>query len=79
VGLLGYDSWHLGMMGKGARGEGGARQVAVLWDREQMRFWTNEEFYSLPEYLPARQALDRHLLELEGWGPGRAVDGDGPR
>jgi hypothetical protein len=65
VGLLAYEGWHLGMLGKGARAEGGARHAAVLWDREEHEFWTNEEVYSLPDYLPGREVLDRHIHELD--------------
>jgi predicted AlkP superfamily pyrophosphatase or phosphodiesterase len=65
TGLLGYESWHLGMMGKGARAEGGDRDAAVLWDPEGSRFWVNEEFYRLPEYLPGDEVLARYVDELD--------------
>lgn len=66
VGLLGYESWHLGMLGKGARAEGGDRDVAVLWDfRDTQKLFTNEEFYSLPGYLKGRERLDARLRELD--------------
>ncbi len=73
VGLLGYDAWHLGMMGHGAQVEGGDRDVAVLWDRETDRFWTNEAVYRLPNYLPGPEALELRLTELDR-GDG-ALDG----
>jgi predicted AlkP superfamily pyrophosphatase or phosphodiesterase len=66
VGMIGFHSWHLGMMGKGARSRDGDRDVAVLWDREQERFGTNEEFYSLPSYLPGETDLERRVRELDG-------------
>jgi predicted AlkP superfamily pyrophosphatase or phosphodiesterase len=65
VGLLGHHSWHLGMMGQGARAPGGDRDVAVLWDDESDEFWTNEEYYTLPDYLPPREALDRRVREMD--------------
>lgn len=65
VGLLGYDPWHLGMMGHGAQAEGGDRDVAVLWERERDRFWINEEVYRLPSYLPGPDALDLRLRQLD--------------
>lgn len=65
VGMVGYEPWHLGMMGHGAQAAGGDRDVAVLWEREEERLWSNEEFYRVPEYLPGRSALDRHLRELD--------------
>jgi hypothetical protein len=39
--------------------------VAVLWDREELEFWTNEQVYSMPDYLPGREVLDRHIHELD--------------
>jgi type I phosphodiesterase/nucleotide pyrophosphatase len=65
VGLLGFESWHLGMMGKGGLAREGDRDVAVLWDRKQSRFWVNEDFYTLPSYLPAPSALAARLRELD--------------
>jgi hypothetical protein len=66
VGLLGYESWHLGMMGKGAKARDGDRDVGVLWDLEEQRFWINEDVYGLPDELPGREVLQRHLRELDG-------------
>lgn len=65
VGMLGYEGWHLGMMGSGALREGADRDVAVLWDQEVDEFWTNPEYYELPSYLPARGDLDRRIVELD--------------
>ncbi|MGH2650745.1 MAG: alkaline phosphatase family protein, partial [Actinomycetota bacterium] len=66
VGMIGFHSWHLGMMGKGARSRGGDRDVAVLWNREQEMFGTNEEVYSLPAYLPGDEELERRVRGLDG-------------
>jgi hypothetical protein len=66
VGLLGYESWHLGMMGKGAEAGDGDRDVGVLWELEEERFWINEDFYALPDSLPGPEVLQRHLRELDG-------------
>lgn len=65
VGMLGFESWHLGMMGKGARSPGGDRDVAVLWEREEGHLWTNEEFYRLPSYLPDSDRLEEDLAALD--------------
>jgi predicted AlkP superfamily pyrophosphatase or phosphodiesterase len=64
VGMLGYESWHLGMMGQGALA-GGDRDVAVLWDNETETFTTNGDLYTLPSYLPGRDALDERLHDLD--------------
>jgi hypothetical protein len=69
VGMLGYESWHLGMLGRGARAPGGDRDVAVLWDTDREDFWTNEEVYRLSEDLPGPEALQARVDELD------AVDG----
>ncbi|MGH2740717.1 MAG: alkaline phosphatase family protein [Actinomycetota bacterium] len=65
VGMLGFESWHLGMMGKGTRSLGGDRDVAVLWEREEGRLWTNERFYRLPSYLPGPERLADDLAALD--------------
>jgi hypothetical protein len=74
-GLLGYESWHLGMMGKGAEAEGGDRDVAVLWEDEPGigRFFVNQTLYRLPPYLPGDDELHRRLTELDG--EDGAIDG----
>lgn len=65
VGMVGFESWHLGMMGKGAAAQGGDRDLAVIWDREEERWYANEEFYAFPGYLPGRADLEAHLEELD--------------
>jgi hypothetical protein len=66
VGLLGFESWHLGMMGKGARGAVGDRDLAILWEREEFDFRTNEDAYrDLPAYLPEATALGPFLDQLD--------------
>jgi hypothetical protein len=65
VGLLGFETWHLGMMGQGTLARDGDRDVAVLWDRDEHHFWVNEEFYELPAYLPAGDALANHVRALD--------------
>ena len=65
VGLVGFESWHLGMIGSGARVPGGDRDVAVLWEREEGWFWTNEEVYSLPGSLPTRDLFAGLIDDLD--------------
>jgi hypothetical protein len=74
-GLLGYESWHLGMMGKGAGAQGGDRDLAVLWEDEPGlgHFFVNEELYTLPEYVPGEPQLERRLTVLDG--EDGAIDG----
>jgi len=66
VGLVAYESWHLAMMGKGGQAPGGDRDTAVLWDfRGDGGWFTNEEIYALPDYLPGDAALRERLRELD--------------
>jgi hypothetical protein len=65
VGMLGHEAWHLGMMSRGARAPGGDRDAAALWEGDRLEFWINERWYTLPDYLPGREALDRHARSLD--------------
>jgi predicted AlkP superfamily pyrophosphatase or phosphodiesterase len=65
VGMVGFESWHLPMMGHGAQLPGADRDVALLWEREENRFWTNEEYYELPSYIPGPEVLRGHLDDLD--------------
>jgi hypothetical protein len=51
IGTLSYEGWHLGMIGHGAQRAGADHDLAVLWDQEKSKWWINEDFYHLPEYL----------------------------
>ncbi|HEX2031213.1 MAG TPA: alkaline phosphatase family protein [Actinomycetota bacterium] len=75
VGMIGYESWHLGMMSHGAQAPGGDRDASVLWEREPGLggFYANEEFYDLPPYLPGDAELRKRLRELDG--EDGAIDG----
>ncbi|MDQ4006213.1 MAG: alkaline phosphatase family protein, partial [Actinomycetota bacterium] len=75
VGMIGYESWHLGMMSHGAGWPGGDRDVAVLWEQEPGigEFFTNEELYELPEYLPGEEDLQARLDALDAQDG--AIDG----
>jgi hypothetical protein len=75
VGMIGYESWHLGMMSHGARWEGGDRDVGVLWEQEPGigEFAVNEELYELPAYLPGEEELEDRLTALDGTDG--AIDG----
>lgn len=76
VGMVGYESWHLAMMSHGAAWPGGDRDAAVLWDPEAGGigdFFTNEELYELPDYLPSSFELRERLVGLDGTDG--AIDG----
>jgi hypothetical protein len=67
VGMIGYESWHLGMMSHGAGWPGGDRDVAVLWEQEPGigEFFTNAELYELPTYVPGEEDLQARLDALD--------------
>jgi arylsulfatase A-like enzyme len=48
VGMVGYEPWHLGMIGQGAERPGGDRDDAVWLDVETNEWITNEKHYHLP-------------------------------
>jgi hypothetical protein len=64
IGELGYQVWHLGMIGRGGPSrQGHQRPVAVYWDEEgeRQRWRTqNEELYRLPTVTPPLEAFDGH-------------------
>ena len=68
VGMIGYESWHLAMMSHGAAWPGGDRDVGVLWnpDAGLGEFFTNEELYELPDYLPGESDLRARMGEQDG-------------
>jgi Type I phosphodiesterase / nucleotide pyrophosphatase len=59
VGEIGYQIWHLGMLGRGGRPRGD-RPVAVYWDESgDPQDWRsqNEELYRLPTVMPSPDAF----------------------
>lgn len=51
VGTLSVLSNHLAMIGHGAQRGGGDRDIGVVWDDEVQSWYTNENYYELPDYL----------------------------
>lgn len=66
VGMLGYEPWHLGMIGKGAEKEGGDKDDAV-WLNVQTNEWkTNPDHYRLPPSIESTEGLEQDITELDG-------------
>lgn len=66
VGTVSYEGWHLGMIGHGAYRDGGDKDIAVLWEHDEERWFINEDYYELPDYLradtePKLRAYERDL------------------
>ena len=71
VAMIGYEPWHLGMIGQGAEREGGDRDDAVWLDRDSNEWITNTDNYRLPSSIPeVTPGLDEFVDELD------AADGE---
>ena len=60
VGELGYQIWHLGMLGRGGNRPLGDKPVAVLWDEDGGGGWIpqNPDIYRMPASWPGIERLD---------------------
>ncbi len=65
VGMLGYEPWHLGMIGQGAERTGGDKDDAIWLNTETNEWKTNEEHYSLPDAVAATSGLEDYISELD--------------
>lgn len=65
VGMMARDAWHLGMVGHGAYLPEGDFDHAVLDELGGVEFRTNEEYYSLPDYLLGLEGLDEAIAEVD--------------
>lgn len=82
VGMLGYEPWHLGMIGVGAEAPGGDKDHAVWLDRESNDWVTNDDHYELPDAVPDTPGLEADLRRLDGrdgaidgaWGSRQILD-----
>lgn len=70
VGMIGYEPWHLGMIGKGAEAPDGDRDDAVWLDTETNEWITNPVHYRLPDAIRDTGGLEQDLQELD------AADGE---
>ncbi|MGZ8631706.1 MAG: alkaline phosphatase family protein [Actinomycetota bacterium] len=72
VGQIGYQVWHLGMLGYGGRGRpADDLPVGVFWDQDGAATWQphNPELYRLPASMPTPEDYQRYLDEFvdPGW------------
>jgi arylsulfatase A-like enzyme len=70
VGMVGYEPWHLGMIGKGAERPGGDKDHAVWLDQEINEWITNPDHYSLPSNFEEQEELNGLVYRLD------AADGE---
>lgn len=71
IGMLGYEPWHLGMIGKGAERPGGDRDEAVWLDVRTNEWITNPDHYRLPDAVVGTGGLEADLTKLDA-ADGRA-------
>jgi Type I phosphodiesterase / nucleotide pyrophosphatase len=65
VALVGWQTWHLGMLGHGLAATGGDRDVVALI-RHKGRIQGNQDFYSTPDYLSrVTPGLERRVDETD--------------
>ena len=72
VGQIGYQVWHLGMMGFGGRNRPeDDLPIGVYWDEDGTATWQphNPELYRLPASMPALEDYQRYVEEFvdPGW------------
>jgi arylsulfatase A-like enzyme len=71
IGMIGYEPWHLGMIGQGAERAGGDKDDAVWLDTETNEWITNPSHYRMPPSIASTQPrLNDFVRELD------AVDGE---
>jgi predicted AlkP superfamily pyrophosphatase or phosphodiesterase len=75
VGTVAFEDWHLGMIGHGAYRDGGDKDIAVLWEREEEEWWVNEDYYTLPSYLQTTDITSLESYEDQLDGRDGVIDG----
>ena len=65
IGMVGYEPWHLGMIGMGAERPGGDKDDAVWLDRETNEWISNEDHYTLPRAVVETKGLKRDLAKTD--------------
>jgi predicted AlkP superfamily pyrophosphatase or phosphodiesterase len=65
VGMLGYEPWHLGMIGRGAEVPGGDKDDAIWLNVETNEWKTNPLHYTLPRAVAELDGLQDYLDALD--------------
>lgn len=82
VGMVGYEPWHLGMIGQGSEDQTGDKDDAVWLDTETNEWISNLDHYNLPATFEDQPGLDQDLARLDAedgevdgaWGSNRILD-----
>jgi arylsulfatase A-like enzyme len=73
VAMVGYEPWHLGMIGQGAERPGGDKDAAVWLDIKTNEWKTNPEHYELPESIESTPGFEDDVAAVDA--KDGAVDG----
>jgi arylsulfatase A-like enzyme len=65
IGMIGYEPWHLGMIGQGAERPGGDKDDAAWLDRITNDWITNPDHYKLPPALVSTPGLANDLRKTD--------------
>ncbi|HEV3471929.1 MAG TPA: alkaline phosphatase family protein [Actinomycetota bacterium] len=65
VGMVGYEPWHLGMVGKGAEAPGGDHDHAVWINRARNTWVTKRDYFALPAAFRDQSDLRERLDVLD--------------
>jgi arylsulfatase A-like enzyme len=65
IGMIGYEPWHLGMIGRGAERPGGDRDHAAWLDIETNEWITNPDVYRLPVAISDSPGLQADIRKLD--------------
>jgi arylsulfatase A-like enzyme len=65
IGMVGYEPWHLGMIGRGAEAAGGDKDDAVWVNRGSNHWVTNRSHYSIPATFRDQSDMPERLQELD--------------
>jgi len=81
IGEIGYQIWHLGMIGPGGRRPLGKLPVALYYDEDHTKDWRsqNEHLYRLPDGSPSRAQLSSYLRTYFGPERGAEIDREAGR
>jgi hypothetical protein len=65
VGEIGYQIWHLGMIGFGDRNPEGRPPVAIYFDEDRTKDWKPQhpDLFRLPDGIPTQEVLIEHLRQ----------------
>lgn len=79
VGEIGYQVWHIGMIGRGGHRPLGRPVVAMYWDEDFTDHWQpqNPDLYRMPDGVPDRGELSKKLRRYFGEKRGADIDRQG--